>query len=325
MILSYALFIFKEEKMGKYITRRVIMSILTLLVILLILFLMLQFMPGSPFNDEKLSQAQLALLEAKYGLDKPVWIQYIYYVGNMVRGDLGVSYAINPNFAVATMLAPRLAVSVSIGLQAMVLGSIIGLLLGIVAALNHNTIIDSITSAISVIGVSIPSYVFALGLAYFFGYKLGLVPFFYSVTEPAASSILPIIALSVFTIANVARFTRSELLDVLGSDYILLAESKGIKKYQMILKHALRNALIPVVTIMGPLLVGLLTGSMVVERIFSIPGIGGLMVDAITMNDYNVVIACAFVYSLLYVVAMLIVDILYGIIDPRIRVTKGES
>jgi oligopeptide transport system permease protein len=308
--------------MGKYITKRIAMSAITLLVILLILFLMLDLMPGSPFNDEKLTEVQKALLYTKYGLDQPFFIRFSLYLKNVLRGDFGVSYAINQNFSVTDMMLPRLAISLSIGLQAMVLGSVVGIVLGVIAALNHNTWIDTLTSAVSVIGVSVPSYVLALGLAYFFGYKLRLVPFLYDVRDPFTSSILPIVALSVFTVANIARFTRSELLDVLGSDYILLAESKGIKQYKMIIKHALRNAMIPVVTIMGPLLVGLLTGSMVVERIFSIPGIGGLMVDAIGMNDYNVVIACSFVYSALYVIAMLIVDILYGIIDPRIRVAK---
>jgi len=301
------------------------MSAITLFVILLILFLMLDQMPGSPFNDEKLTEAQKALVYAKYGLDQPFFVRFGLYVKNVLKGDFGVSYAININFSVTEMMIPRLGVSLRIGLQAMILGSFVGIILGVIAALNHNTWIDTFTSAISVIGVSVPSYVFALGLAYYFGYVLKLVPFLYDVRDPATSSILPIVALSVFTVANVARFTRSELLDVLNSDYILLAESKGIKKYKMIFKHALRNAMIPVVTIMGPLLVGLLTGSMVVERIFSIPGIGGLMVDAIGMNDYNVVIACAFVYSALYVVAMLVVDILYGIIDPRIRVSKEGS
>lgn len=308
--------------MGKYITKRIVMSAITLLVILLILFLMLDLMPGSPFNDEKLTEVQKALLYTKYGLDQPFIIRFSLYLKNVLKGDFGVSYAINQNFSVTEMILPRLAISLSIGLQAMVLGSVVGIILGVIAALNHNTWIDTLTSAISVIGVSVPSYVLALGLAYYFGYKLRLVPFLYDVRDPVTSSILPIVALSVFTVANIARFTRSELLDVLGSDYILLAESKGIKQYKMIIKHALRNAMIPVVTIMGPLLVGLLTGSMVVERIFSIPGIGGLMVDAIGMNDYNVVIACSFVYSALYVIAMLIVDILYGIIDPRIRVAK---
>lgn len=308
--------------MNKYILKRVLISCLTLLTIVFILFLMLEFMPGSPFNDEKLTEAQRVLLNAKYGLDQPFFVRFFKYLTNMLKGDLGVSYVINKNFSVSTMVGERLAISVGIGIQSMILGSIVGLVLGIIAALNHNTWIDNLASAISVIGVSVPSYVFALGLLYFIAYKAKMFPVFYNMSMPEKSSVLPVIALSVFTIANVARFTRSEMIEVLGSDYILLAQSKGIKQYKLIIKHAIRNALIPVVTVMGPLLVGLLTGSMVVERIFSIPGIGGLMVDAIQQNDYNVVIACAFVYSALYVIAMLIVDILYGIIDPRIRVAK---
>jgi oligopeptide transport system permease protein len=137
--------------------------------------------------------------------------------------------------------------------------------------------------------------------------------------------VMPTIALSLFPVANIARFTRSEMIDVLSSDYILLVQSKGVRENQLILHHALRNTLIPIITIMGPLLVGLLTGSMVVEKIFAIPGIGSLMVQGITNNDYNVTIACAFIYSAMYIVTMLIVDILYGVIDPRIRVAKGAN
>ena len=311
--------------MSKYILKRVAISMLTLLAILFILFLMLELMPGSPFNDEKLTEAQRILLYAKYGLDQPFFVKFYKYVINMLQGDFGVSYTINKNFAVSVMIAARLPITIKLGLSAIVFGAIVGLLLGIVAAIKHNTWIDTLTVMISTLGVSVPSYVFALGLAYFVGYKLGWFPILYDMSKPFESSVLPSLALSLFTIANVARFTRSEMIDVLGSDYILLAQSKGIKEWKLILGHALRNTLIPIVTIMGPLLVGLLTGSMVVEKIFGIPGIGSLMVNAIQMNDYNVVIAIAFVYSALYIFTMLIVDILYGIIDPRIRITKGAS
>lgn len=308
--------------MSKYVLKRTLISIATLLVILLVLFLMLRLMPGSPFNDEKLTAEQLQMLYEKYGLDKPLLIQFINYVKNMLNGDFGVSYVINRNFPVADMILPRFLVTIRIGLQAMGLGTIIGLVLGIFAALKHNTWIDTICSLISVIGVSIPSYVFALGLAYFVGFKLGLFNIIYDINQPGSSSVLPTVALSLGVIANVARFTRTEMIEVLNSEYMLLAKSKGIKDYKIIIKHALRNALIPIVTVMGPLLVGLLTGSMVVEKIFAIPGLGSLMVNAIQSNDYNVVITCAFIYSALYIFTMLIVDILYGVIDPRIRVTK---
>ena len=308
--------------MKKYVTKRLLISIMTLLVILFVLFLMLSLMPGSPFNDEKLTEAQKVMLYAKYGLDQPFFIRFLKYVANMAKGDLGVSYVINKNRAVSEMIKGPLAVSIRIGAQGFLLGSVIGLLLGIAAALNHNSWIDSLCSAISIIGVSVPSYVFALLLAYYIGFKLNLVPILYNSNNPYVSSVLPTIALAMFPIANVSRFTRSEMIDVLNSDYISLVQAKGVREKDMIFHHALRNTLIPIITVMGPILVNLLTGSMVVEKVFAIPGIGMLMVRAIQGNDYNVVIACAFVYSALYIIMMLIMDILYGVIDPRIRVAK---
>ena len=310
--------------MSKYIIKRVLISLATLVVILFVLFLMLKFMPGTPFNDEKLTVTQRTLLYAKYGLDKPFFVQFGNYFMNMLKGDFGLSYVINKNFPVASLIWPRLGLSIRIGLQAMLLGSLIGMLLGIAAALKHNTWVDTLCSVVSVMGVSIPSYVIALLLAYFIGFKLKWFPILYSASKVTSSTVLPTIALSIFPIANIARFTRSELIDVMSSDYILLAQSKGIKTWKLVLKHELRNALIPIITVMGPLLVDLLTGSMVIEKIFAIPGIGSLMVNAITNNDYNVVLGTAFIYSLMYITTMLIVDILYGVIDPRIRVAKED-
>lgn len=311
--------------MSKYIIKRLLISLATLFTILFVLFLMLEFMPGSPFNDEKLTESQKLLLYAKYGLDQPFIIRFLNYAKNMLSGDLGLSYVINKNLDVSSMIAERFSVSIRIGLQAMILGSLIGLLFGTIAAVKHNTWIDTLFSVFSILGVSIPSYVIALGLAYFIGFKLGWFPILYNVSKPALSSVLPTISLSMFTIANIARFTRSEMIDVFNSEYMLLVRSKGVKEYKVILNHALRNTLIPIITVMGPILVGLLTGSMVIERIFAIPGIGSLMVLAIQNNDYNVVIACAFIYSFLYIFVMFIIDILYGIIDPRIRVAKGGN
>lgn len=283
---------------------------------------MLQFMPGSPFNDEKLSADQIALLNAKYGLDKSVLIRFITYVKNMLTGDFGVSYSISKNTPISSLLQTRLPISLQIGGQSVLLGTIIGLILGIIAALKHNTIWDTLTTVISVIGVSLPSYVFALALSYSLGYKLKLFPLLYSNDIPFKSSTLPTVALCMFTIATIARFTRTEMLEVLDSDYILLAESKGISGFKLIFRHELRNALIPIITVLAPLVVGLMTGSLVIEKIFSIPGIGSLLVTAIQSNDYNVIVALAFIYSAMYIGIMLVVDVLYGIIDPRIRLAK---
>ncbi len=311
--------------MKKYVLKRLAISVGTLLVILFVLFMMLQFMPGSPFNDEKLTADQIALLNAKYGLDKPVFVQFFNYVKNMLTGDFGVSYTISKNTPISTLLHTRLPISLRIGGQAVLLGTIIGLVLGIIAALKHNTIWDTLTTIISVIGVSLPSYVFALALSYSLGFKLQWFPLLYSQEKAVSSSVLPTIALCMFTVATIARFTRTEMLEVLDSDYMLLAESKGISGVSLIVRHALRNALIPIITVLAPLIVGLMTGSLVIEKIFSIPGIGSLLVTAIQSNDYNVIVALAFIYSAMYIGIMLVVDILYGVIDPRIRLAKEDG
>lgn len=311
--------------MSKYVLRRLFISLTTLLVILLVLFIMLDKMPGSPFNDEKLTEAQRILLYAKYGLDQPFPVRFGKYLINMMKGDLGVSYVLNKNRAVSELLKGPLVLSIQIGAWAMLIGTIFGLLLGIASALHHNRWLDTLCSILAIIGVSVPSYVFALLLAYWIGFKLHWTPILYNASQAYASSILPIIALAVFPIATISRFTRSEMIDVLGTEYIRLVQAKGVNEKRMILHHALRNTLIPVITVMGPLLINLLTGSMVVEKVFGVPGIGMLMVNAIQNNDYNVVIACAFVYSALYILMMLVVDILYGLIDPRIRVAKESA
>lgn len=309
--------------MKRYIIKRVLISVFTLLAITLVLFTLLQLMPGSPFNDEKLNDDQRTVLFDKYGLDKPVYVQFGKYVLNLVKGDFGVSYNISKNTPISQLVQSRLPVSIKIGGMAVGLGALIGLLLGIVAALNHNTILDTLSTIISVLGVSVPSYVFALGLSYTLGFQLSWLPMLYNIKDPFVSSIMPSIALSMFTLASIARFTRNEMLEVLGSDYMLLAESKGISGAPLIIRHALRNALIPIITVLAPLIVDLMTGSLVVEKIFSIPGVGSLLVTAIQSNDYNVVVALSFIYSAMYIGIMLLVDILYGVIDPRIRLSKG--
>ena len=311
--------------MKKYIAKRMFVSIVTILIILLLLFCMLQFMPGSPFNDEKLSEAQVQVLNQKYGLDQPIVVQFVNYVKNVVKGDFGVSYSISKNTDISKLLNTRLPVSFRIGGQAVVFGAILGILLGIVAALKSGTWIDSVCTVISVLGVSLPSYVFALAMAYFLGYRANIFPLLYDSAEAFASSVMPTIALAMFSIATVARFTRTELLEVLDSDYMLLAESKGITGRTLIVRHALRNALIPIITVLAPLVVDLMIGSLVIEKIFSIPGIGSLMIAAIQSNDYNVTISLAFIYSVMYIVLMLVVDVLYGIIDPRIRLAKKSD
>ena len=249
--------------MKKYIAKRVLTAIFTLLVILLVLFILMQLMPGSPFNDEKLNDDQRASLYAKYGLDQPIVVQFFRYVTNMLTGDFGVSYNISKNTPISQLIQSRLPISIGIGGMAVTIGALIGLVLGLIAALWHDTVLDTIATIISVIGVSVPSYVFALALSYQFGFKLRWFPMLYTTADQLGSSILPSVSLSMFTMASIARFTRTEMLEVLGSDYMLLAESKGVSGFSLIFRHALRNALIPIITVLAPLIVDLMTGSLV--------------------------------------------------------------
>lgn len=311
--------------MRKYVVKRLVISVFTLLVIVLVLFCMLKLMPGTPFNDEKLTDDQIAIMYEQYGLDKPLVVQFFTYVKNLLQGNFGISYSVAKNTPINTMLANRVPYSFGLGLEAIAFGAVVGILLGIAAALKHNSWVDTLCTVISVLGVSLPSYVFALALAYFVGYRGQLLPILFDTNSFFKSSIMPMLALSMFSIANIARFTRGELLEVLDSDYMLLAESKGITGSKLVTRHALRNALIPIITVLAPLVVDLMIGSLVIEKIFSIPGLGSLMVSAIQSNDYNITISLAFIYSAMYIVLMLVVDILYGVIDPRIRLAKSKD
>lgn len=311
--------------MAKYVAKRLAMAAVTVFCILFILFLLMQFMPGSPFNDEKLTEAQVAVIQAKYGLDQPFLVQFGNYLKNMLTGDFGVSYAIQADVPITTLIGNRILISVQLGLQAAVLGTAVGLILGIVAALKKHTWFDTLCTVISVIGVSLPSFVFALILSYFLSYKNDIFPMMYSTEKGFVSTILPTLALSVFTIASIARYARTEMIEVMKEDYVTLAKAKGIPKAKLVVSHVLRNALISIVTVLAPLVVNLMTGSLVVEKAFSIPGLGTLFVTAIQQNDYNVTMAIAFIYSVMFVLVMLFVDLLYGVIDPRIRLVKGGN
>ena len=305
--------------MKKYTLKRILTSLFTLLAILLVLFILMQLMPGSPFNDEKLTPDMRAALYAKYGLDQPIYIQFFRYVGNMLRGDFGVSYNISKNTPISQLIQSRLPISIQVGGMAVTLGAAVGLVLGIIAALKRDTIFDTIATIISVIGVSVPSYVFALALSYAFGFKLRWFPMLFSAKDVFGSSVLPSISLSMFTMASIARFTRSEMIEVLDSDYMLLAESKGISGPALIFRHALRNALIPIITVLAPLIVDLMTGSLVVEKIFAIPGIGYYFVNSVTQRDYTTIMGVTIFFAAFLMAMGLLGDIFYCLIDPRIK------
>lgn len=309
----------------KYIGKRLLISVVTLFVILVVLFLIVKLLPGSPINNERLSEAQRAAIEARYGLDQPILTQFVNYVKNMLTGDFGVSYNMYKDMPVSSLVGSAAKISFLYGLSAVVIGGILGTLLGVFAALHKNTIWDTLATVISVIGVSVPSFVFAMMILILFASKLHIFPTQYSSMNPIGSSIMPVMALSVGVIANVARFTRTEMVSVMNSEYMTLAEAKGLDSKTLIFKHALRNALILVVTILGPILVNLMTGTMVVEKICGVPGLGKLLINSILSNDVNIILACSFLYAAMYIVMMLIIDVSYGIIDPRIRLGKEDS
>jgi oligopeptide transport system permease protein len=311
--------------MARYVLQRIGIAALTLLAIIMLLFLLMEFVPGTPFDEEKLSPEQIQQNMRLYGLDKPWPYRFAKYTLNMLTGNFGVSYVISKNIPVTDLIKNRFPVSIRIGLQAITLGTAMGLLLGIVAALKHGGPLDTFCTFLSVVCVSIPSYVFALCLSYLVGFKLGWFPLIYRADQTFMSAVMPTIALSLSPMANIARFTRVEMLEALDSDFVQLAESKGVTGFRLVFGHVLRNALIPIVTVLGPMIVGLLTGSLVIEKIFSVPGIGQLLITSIQTHDYNVIVVMSFIYSALYIGVMLVVDILYGIIDPRIRIVKEKQ
>ncbi|MFP4697432.1 MAG: ABC transporter permease [Eubacteriales bacterium] len=312
--------------MIKYIFQRVFYGVLTLLIIISITFLLLQFMPGTPFNDEKLTDQQIEILNEKYGLNEPLPVQYINYMSNVLKGDFGVSFKYDNQDVFQNLILPRLPVTTKVGLLALGFGTIFGIFLGALAAIKKDTPWDHLTTIIAIVGVSVPSFVFATLLQYGIGVKANFLNIPVAYTKGNNLSILlPAFSLSVFVVSSTARFMRTELVEVLNSDYTLLAKAKGLKRSQVIYRHAIRNALIPVITILGPMTVTLLTGSVVIERIFGIPGVSFLLVEGIQRNDYFVILGVAAFYSFLYISIILIVDILYGVIDPRIRLSGGKS
>ena len=310
--------------MKNYIAKRILMSLLTLFLIIFVLFVLIRIMPGNPFPVERMSAEMILQKRAELGLDKPILVQFVDYMSMLLQGNFGNGTSLYNGAPIKPILLKCMENSCKIGVLSILFGTIAGLALGIVAALNRGKFLDGFCTVFSILGVCIPSYVFMIFLQYFFSYKIPFFPYFFDPSRFLFSSIMPSLSLSLFTISTVARFTRNEMVEVMNSDYVKLAESKGLYGFQLIRKHILRNALIPIVTVIAPLVVDLMTGAMVMEKIYGINGVGKLMVDAIAGDgvDYNYVLALGIVFSSLYIGVMLILDILYGIIDPRIRLAE---
>ncbi|MGM9902866.1 oligopeptide ABC transporter, membrane protein [Enterococcus sp. 10A9_DIV0425] len=306
----------------KYVLQRVFFMIITLWLIATITFFLMQLLPGTPYtNQERLSPETIEMLNKQVGLDKPVIVQYGIYLSNLVQGDFGISFQFK-NQPVANLLAGRIGPSLQLGIQAILFGTIFGTILGTISAMKQNTWVDTSSTLVAILGRSIPNFVFAVLLQYIFAMKLHLLPI--AKWDGFVYTILPTIALAMSPLADSARFIRTEMVEVLHSDYVELARAKGLSRWEIAFKHGLRNSLIPLLTLLGPLAVALMTGSLVVENIFAIPGIGEQFVKSITTNDYPTIMAVTILYSFMLIFVILIVDLLYGLVDPRIRVSEGS-
>ncbi|MFU1789277.1 oligopeptide ABC transporter permease [Mammaliicoccus sciuri] len=308
--------------MVRYTLKRIIYMFISLFLIMTITFFLMKLLPGSPYNDEKLSEEQKVIINEKYGLNDRVPVQYANYLKNVAKGDFGISFQYD-NREVWSLIKPRLGPSVEMGTYAMILGTITGLLLGIVAAIRQNTIVDYGATFLSVIFISVPSFVLAVLLQYVFAVEWQIFPV--AGWSGFMTAVLPSIALAAGVTATIARYIRSEMIEVLSSDYIELARAKGMSSARVIFGHAVRNGLIPIITIIVPMLAGILTGTLTIENIFGVPGLGDQFVQSIQTNDYPVIMALTLLFSFLFIISIFLVDVLYGLVVPRIRVEGGKK
>ncbi len=300
-----------------YIGRRFLWIIPVLFVVSIITFSLMHAVPGGPWDREKkLPDATVARLNAKYGLDDPIYIQYVTWAGKFLQGDLGPSYRYIDR-SVNDIVADGIWTTVQLGVMAFLLSVIVGIPLGIFAALGHNRGPDYLSTSISIVGIATPSFVLAMLLIVFFAVNLGWFPT--GGWKGPQYWVLPTIALAGFPIAVIARYTRASMLEVTRKDFIRTAHSKGLSDQAVVSRHMIRNALIPVVTILGPTLAFLVTGSFIIETIFGIPGIGRFYVTAIGTRDYGLLMAMTMLYAFAVAFLNVVVDVLYAYIDPRIR------
>ena len=305
--------------MLRYSLKRLMAGILTIWVIITITFLLMHAVPGNPFQmkeENKTPPEVMERLEAKYGLDKPLWQQYLRYLNDVLHGDFGVSFK-KADTTVNEIIDRGFPASAKVGAIAVVVSVIMGLALGIISAIKRGKWMDWFSMIFATVGISIPAFVISVLMLYLFCYYWKVLPSFGLTSWK--HFVLPVACLAFSPTAYIARLTRSSMLEVMRADYIRTARAKGVSEKMVILRHALRNAILPVVTYLGPLVASMLTGSFVVERLFSIPGIGREYVDGISSRDYSVILGMTAFFGIFVIVANIVVDILYGIIDPRVK------
>lgn len=310
--------------MARYILQRLLAMLLTLFVIVSVAFLVIRLMPDSMYDDPTLSAEVIQMIQAKYHLDRPLIEQYgIFLKSILLDWDWGISMKIQPNVPVFEVLASKVPLTLFINLVSLIISIPLGLVFGITAAIRKNTIEDQGISFFVVLFISIPSFIYATLLQYFIAYKLGWFPITYTPSEILSvkylSLFLPTLALTLDPMAKVTRYMRAELIESMNSEYILLARTKGFSRARSIVRHAIRNSAIPVLNIIIPMFANIMGGSLVVESIFAIPGMGSLMISSINANDHYLTVAILLIYSLVSLMTVLIIDLLYALVDPRVR------
>ena len=315
--------------MAKYVVKRVIMALVTILVVACVTFLLMMSVPGSPFNDEKITEQQRAQMDAKYGLDKPLVIQMANYMKGALKGYLGVSLKMQKDRPVLEIIVEKFPLSAKIGVVALIWAVLVGVPLGCLAAYNRGKWIDSLLRVISTLGISMPGFVVATFLLIIFCNEdsplkfLGIQTIF-DESQGIRAYFMPCLALGLYPMCYIARLSRSSMLDALGQDYIKTARAKGLATPKIIFKHALRNGMIPVITYLGPLTAFTLCGGFVVETVFTIPGLGRYFVQSVQNRDYFLIMGTTIFLATLVITMNLVVDILYKLVDPRIDLAKGD-
>lgn len=308
--------------MAKYFLQRLGQSVLILFLVAAITFTLMKLVPGNPFLNEKVQSPEvIAALNEKYGLDKPFHVQFKNYILSALQLDFGVSLKMQKDRPVMEIISELFPNSAKIGVFALIFAVLIGVPVGCIAAYNRGKLIDNILRVIMTLGISTPGFVLATILLIVFGVKLGVLPVM-GLDSPAGY-VMPVISLAFYPMCYIGRLARSSMLDVINQDYIRTAKAKGVKSMKIIFKHALRNAFIPVLTYLGPLTAGILTGSFVVETVFGVPGMGRYFIQSINNRDYPIIMATTLFFAFLVITMNFVVDILYKVVDPRIDITKG--
>jgi len=309
--------------MLEYLVRRLLSAILAIWIVITVTFLIMHAIPGGPFQKEKvIPEAIRKSIEARYKLDQPLFVQYTDYLGNLLKGDLGPSFRYR-GMTVNDIISARFPVSLKLGLTAFTIAIVVGVSAGILAAINQGKLLDYLTMSFSTIGVAVPSFILGTLLMLIFSYKLKLLPS--ALWGTPAHVVMPALALAGLPTAFIARLTRSSMLDVLNQDYMKTAVAKGLPRGRVVWVHAVKNAIIPVLTYAGPLLAGIITGGFVVENIFAVPGLGKHFVTSIYNRDYTIILGVTAFYSVFLIGLNIVVDILYSLFDPRIKLSARKE